>query len=800
MTINKISNVEEEFTLLAEKPIDVMAVLNKYLSYWRWFVLAIAFCLLLAVVYIFFSLSKYEIATSIVFRDDQRGGGVTELNIFKEMGVVTRRSNADNEVEILKKSLIVESVVRDLGLYVTYLEMKPILPFQINGWENFQNKSPHRIVSILYGDEVPFRIYLTETHLNNLYKPLYFNVEVDPEGYLVFSGKHDKEKFNQSVALEDRVVRLPFGVLRIEKGKDIPEKTMKLRLMVNHPLEVADNYLNNLEIELTSKNSSVANISFIAHNKELGKDFLEAYIKSYNEQGIKDQQKLAEETSRVIETHLANLSSELSQVEDQTQNFRQSRGLTDIASQADLYNSQLASISQKKMDVESQYSIVSDILRFVEQTNDHQLIPANSGIRSPVLNDQITIYNNLVLERNKLARIASSSNQSMVDLNSQLQSTFHSVVSGLRNEKNNLEIQLRDINSEYARNNARIRAIPQQERVFSDLKRQQNIKEDLFLYLLQKKEERYMNMTTVEPNSKIIDNIRVMAKVWPNTFLILLIALAIGGILPLLGIKIRDLLRYQIDTREDLEDISTIPILGEIPRSGHMHGVAVKEDSNDSFNEMIRLLRANLLFVIDGKENKVINMLSSISGEGKSFVLLNLGASLALLDKKVLIIELDIRRPKLAKELNLTDNQGITLYLSGHSDKSELIKPSGVHPNLSIITAGAIPPNPNELLAKNALDELIYEMRNKYDYILIDTAPIGLVSDSFLLNRLSDVNLYVARSGYTPKKMIEHAERHFNDKRLEKIYFILNDVDLNGSEYRYGLGKKYGYGYGYGSA
>lgn len=304
-----------------------------------------------------------------------------------------------------------------------------------------------------------------------------------------------------------------------------------------------------------------------------------------------------------------------------------------------------------------------------------------------------------------------------------------------------------------------------------------------------------MNMTSVEPNSRMIDNIHVMGVAWPNNILILLIAMIMGMVIPFIGIKVRDLLRYQIDTKEDLEDISSIAILGEIPKTVQTEVVAVKEGANDSFNEMMRLLRANLLFVIDGKENKVINMLSSISGEGKSFVLLNLAMSLAILDKKVLIVELDIRKPKLANELNLNNKQGITLYLSGHLDKSELVNPSGLHPNLSIITAGAIPPNPNELLAKPILDDLINEMRQEYDYVLIDTPPVGLVSDSFLLNRLTDVNLYVARVGYTPKKLVENADQYFKENRLKKMYFILNYVDLNSTEYRYGLGKKYGYGY-----
>ena len=795
MTMNKFSSVEEEFIAMAEKPIDVSAILLKYLSYWKWFVLSIIICFTIALIYTYFSLPKYQISTSIVFKDDERGGGITELNVFKEMGVVTRRSNVDNEVEILKKSLIVETVVRNLGLYVVYAQKKPILPFEINGLEDVLSKLPHRKAAILYGDENPVKLTLSESTLNSIEMPVVFDVYVDVNGSYTFTGEYEKDEFHILASQSDTTIRFPFGEVGVDKGIIPLEKDMKIKVTINHPSDVANSYLGNIGIELTSKTSSVADITLETYNMNLGKDFLKNYIQSYNEKGIFDQGKLATETSQVIETHLANLSRELSEVEDQTQDFRQSRGLTNIASQADLYNSQLASISQKRMDVESQFSIVSDVLRLVELAGNYQLIPASSGISSPVLNDQISVYNNLVLERNKLSRIASSTNQSMIDLNSQLQSTFNSVISGLRNEKNNLEVQLRDINLEYSRNNSKIRAIPQQERAFSDLKRQQNIKEDLFLYLLQKKEERFMNMTTVEPNSKLIDNIRVTGVVWPNKMLILLIALFIGMLFPLVLIKARDLLRYQIDTRDDLEDISSVPVLGEIPRIDKVEGLAVKEASNDTFNEMIRLLRANLLFVIDGKEQKVINMLSSISGEGKSFVLLNLAMSLAILDKKVLIVELDIRRPRLAKELNLNNKHGITLFLSGHLEKSELVNPSGVHPNLSIITSGAIPPNPNELLAKPLLDKLINDMRSEYDYILIDTPPVGLVSDSFLLNRLTDVNLYVARVGYTPKKMIENADQYFRENRLKKMYFVLNYVDLNGAEYRYGLGKKYGYGY-----
>ncbi len=788
--MNKLLGVEEEYFALSEKKIDLFSLLMKYLSYWKWFIISIIFCLAIAAAYLYFALPKYEITTSIQFRDDQKGG-TSELNVFREMGVVTRRNNVDNEVEILQKSMAAERVVRELHLYVSYIKMESLF-----GLDKIWPSAPRIKTAVLYGDELPVKIQLPEDRLNSLAEKISFNLLVSPDGYYLFSGQFNGDKYEVKASGNDSIVRLPFGKLQLTQGKAKPTGTMRIKVQIHNPLIKADEFTNSLEVKLTSKTTSIAKITLSVPNMELGREFLKNYIEAYNEQGVKDQLELAETTSQIIDNHLANLSNELSNVEDLAQQFRQSQGLTDIASQANLYNSQLATVSQRRMDIESQYSIVANLLSFVQQKNEHsQLIPANSGVQSSILNSQISAYNELVLQRNRLVRIASSSNQSMIDLNNQLQSTFSSVLSGLQNEKNNLEIQLRDINDEYYRNNAKIRAIPQQERAFSDIKRQQNIKEDLFLYLLQKKEERYMNMTVVEPNSKLVDHIRVAGIVSPNNQLVLIIFLLLGLILPFIGITVKDLLRYQVDSKEDLEEISSIPLLGEIPKLSHTEIVAVKENANDSFNEMLRLLRANLLFVVDSKDKKVINVLSSVSGEGKSFVSINLAMSLALLDKKVLFIELDIRKPKLAKELGLDNKYGMTLYLSGYMDKNELVKPSGLHPNLSIITAGSIPPNPNELLAKPALDELISDLKNEYDFIITDMAPVAMVSDAFLLNRIADVNLFIIRSGVTPKKYVEDADRYFEDKKLKKMYFILNSINLNRADYRYGRYKKCGYGY-----
>lgn len=785
-------NVEEEFISLSEKKIDITAILTKYLSQWKLFVVSVILSLIVAAIYLYLMLPQYDVTTSIMFKDDQKGGA-SDMLIFEEMGVITRRNNVDNEVEILKKTLIADSVVRQNNMNVTYFQTKPIIP----GIDRIIPGFPQRKVALLYGDQLPLDIRFPIEKLTALGGSIKFRMKNQPGGSWLFSGRYQGDTYEVTATANDSIVILPFGKLTLTRGKTRPVEEMRIMVLIQDPVNVADNFVNSMEIELTSKNSSVADVVFTTPNMELGRHFLKEYFETYNELGINEQIELADRTSRIIDNHLKMLNSDLSLVEDQAQAFKQSQGLTNIGSQAELYNSQLANVNQRKMDFESQYAIAASLLGFVQQKSGHnQLIPANSGIQSPILNAQINTYNELVLERNRLARIASSSNQSMIDLNNQLESTYASVVTGLQNEKNNLEIMLRDINTEYSRNYSKIRAIPQQERIFSDIVRQQNTKEELFLYLLQKKEERYMNMTVVVPKAKLVDNIRVAGLVWPNKKLILMVFFLLGLLMPIVIIKVRELMRYQIFSRNELLEIASIPLLGEIPKLSQSQTIAVKDNCNDYFNEMLRLLRANLLFVIDGKEKKVINMLSSISSEGKSFITVNLAISLALLDKKVLIIELDIRKPKLAQLFGLSRSQGISLYLSGNLSREELIQPSGVYENLSIITAGTIPPNPNELLAKPKLDELIQQLRDEYDFILIDTSPLGLVSDGFLLNRLADVNLFVARVGYTPRKYIEDAEGYYQTNKLKRMYFILNAVDLNAVEYRYGMNKKSGYGYG----
>ena len=797
--MNKYPQAEEDYNPLSEKPVDFIGLLIKYISYWKWFILSLIICVAIAVIYLRFTLPKYEVKTSVLFKDDSKGSGSVEMNVFNDMSIITQKNNIDNVLELLKNSIIIEKTVRELGVYVSYTNINTIPLVQKTGINRYAQNFGRYREKVLYGDESPVFISLPDSTLKYFTGHIVFDVLVHPYGLYEFSGTYADKTFNVKASFSDKIITLPFGIVNLKRGNYKPSEDMLIEVGIHSPTSVADYFLAQMKMVLASKTGSVVDLSFVCSNENLGKDFIQKFIEVYNREEMNEKIEMANKTSKLIEEHLNSLSSELSSVESEAEKYKQSQGITDLASQSDLFNSQTAEVEQKRLEIETQLAIVSDLNSYIQNSaNRDQLIPSNSGINSGSLNNLVSDYNKLILERNRLSRIASGSNQAMIDLTNQIESMYNTVQSSMQNEKNNLQIARRDLLSKYYQTNARIRAIPRQERQFTEIKRQQGVKEELFLYLLQKKEEKYMNMSSVVPSSKLIDNVHSLGPVSPRKNIILFSSLLIGLLIPVIGVKIRDLLRFQIENKEELEAISIVPVLGEIPKTNQTGNVLVKDNNTDSFTEMVRLLRANLLFVMDNPDKKVINMLSSVSGEGKTFVAINLAISLALLEKKVLIIELDIRKPRLSEYIGTENKSGITLFLSGQINQNELIKPTGIHPNLFIITAGTIPPNPNELLAKPALDKLIDDLRLQFDYIVIDTAPIGVVSDSFLLNRLADVTLYVVRAEFTPKKDIEDATILYKKKKLKNMYFVLNDVDLNKHTYRYGYGKKYGYGYGYG--
>jgi capsular exopolysaccharide synthesis family protein len=792
--MNKYSEFEEDNI----KKTEFINVFFKYISYWKWFIASIIICVTLAVIYTNYALPKYEITTSIILKDDQKGGGTTEMEAFKDMGLFTQKNNVDNELEILNKSILAQQAVRELGIYAGYTQIGTLQIVNLLGINVRSSNIGQFKEKVIYGDECPILVRLPDGMLDNMTKSIGFEILVHPYGEYEFFGSYLKKKYLVKASISDSQVTLPFGKVNITRGNFRPSEDMLVSVTLQSPLSKASELMSQIKMDLTSKTTSTVDITLTTSNVKLGKDFLNKLIDVFNRKDMEDQSKMATKTAQFIDDRLISLTNELGDVESKVESYKQNQGLTDIQSQSNMFIQQTGDLAQKRLQVETQLAIVSGLDDYLhKKENRYLLIPSSSGIESPGLSELINNYNNLVIQRNRLSRIASSSNQAMIDLNSQIESMFSTVQSSVRNERNNIQIGQKDLLSKNSENTAHIRAIPRQEKEYTEIKRQQGVKEALFLFLLQKKEEKYLNMSVVEPIAKLIDSVDSTGEpISPKKPMILLFSLFMGIIIPVLLIYARDLFRYQIENVEELEHFSIVPVLGEIPMIKKGGDLIIHENSTDSFTEMVRLLRTNLLFVLDSPEKKVINMVSSISGEGKTFVTINLAMSLAMLDKKVLVIGLDIRKPKLAEYLNLDNKTGITLFLSGHLAKEQLLRPSGLHPKLWVITAGPIPPNPNELLAKPLLDKLLADLREQYDYIVIDTAPIGIVSDSFSLKRLADVNLYVVRADFTPKKNIEEATALYKNKKLNDLYFILNSTDNKKHSYHYGFGKKYEYGYG----
>jgi len=777
------SNSQYKVDETSEKNIDVIELLFKYLRHWKWFALSVVICLAMVFIYLRYATPIYEIKSSVLIKDDKKGGGMGELSAFKEMNLFNSKDNVDNELEVLKTSTLMEDVVKKMGNYVRYTTSGRIKTVEI------------------YGKECPVLFSVPSENLDSI--PLTgftFDVHIRPDGRVTFTGTSQEKDFKVQANRYDTTVVLPFGLLQMKSGAFKPEKSMDMTVSIFQPIKVAEGLIGSIDLGLTGKTTSVVNINLNSAHVQKGIDFLNTYIKVYNNDNMEDRNLVAQNTANFIEERLSTLTRELTDVEQKVEGYKQSEQLTDITSEAKLFLEQSNVNESKRLAVETQIRILSDLEGYLtKKENQNQLLPAGTGIESQSLNLLISEYNELILRKNRISRTATGTNQAMIDLNYQIDALAENFKSSLSREKRGLNITRDDINRQYKLYESRIRSIPRQEREYMEIQRQQSIKAELYLFLLQKKEENYLSMTVVVPKAKVIDNPRSTGiPVSPKRSILLLAALFIGMLIPVIIITLLDLFRFQVENKSELEKLTKVPILGEIPRAEETGNVILRQNLTNPFAEMFRLLRTNLLFVLGNEDKKVIQVTSSLGGEGKTFTSINLALSLAFLDKKVLVIGLDVRKPRLGEYLGLDNKSGMTLFLSGHIDKSKLIRPSGVHENMYIITAGPIPPNPNELLAKPQLDVLIAEYRKEFDYIIIDTAPVGAVSDTFLLNRFADVNLYVVRAEYTHKLSITEANSLFETGKLTNMYFVFNSSDIKKGGYRYGYGKKYGYGYGYG--
>lgn len=783
-----------------EESINLYELLLKYLAYWPWFVASAVCCIIGAFVFLRFQAPVYQISSAVLIKEqdskNKMMGANGALSALQDMGGFSMTSNFDNEVEILKSRTLIRKVVTDLDLYISTAE--------------------HRYTGYnlpLY-KTAPVLVSLTPEEAEKLYSGVKLEMDYQPSGKLAVTATYtleeDEKEHSESKEFDSIPAVFPtaVGVFTFTANETTPAPKEAIRLVsyVNSPTATATAYAERLTVNSTSKTTTIAAISLKSTSKQCGVDFIHSLVANYNKDANDEKNEVARKSAEFIEDRIAIINKELGSAEKELAAFKQRSKLTDLSTDAKIALEENTRYEQQRIQNATQISLVEFLQNYINNpANNDEVVPANVGLQDPNLTSVIDKYNALIIERKQLLRTSSEHNPAVINLNTGIEAmrksvhtTVQSVLKGLFITKNDLDRQARKLEN-------RISDAPLQEKELLTISRKQEIKATLYTMLLQKREENAITLAATANNGRIIEQPLADKKpVSPKKAIIALAALILGLGLPVAFIYVCDLLKYKIENREDVERLTHVTILGELPRAEKKGkgAIVVRENHNDLMEETFRSLRTNLLFMLD-KDEKVILFSSTMPGEGKSFVAGNTAVSLAFLGKKVVVVGMDIRKPGLNKVFNLSHHaEGITNYLSDpeHVKLTDMIQPSGISPNLDILPGGPVPPNPTELVARDVLDHAIEELKAKYDYIILDTAPIGIVTDTAIIGRVADLCVYVCRADVTPKNGYEYINVLQKERKLKKLATVINDIDMSKRKhsYGYGYGKKYGYGYGYG--
>ena len=792
-----------------EENIDVKELLFKYLIHWPWFVGAVVACLIAAWVYLHISTPVYNISATVLIKDDKKGGGAGMLSGLESLGLdgmISSSQNIDNEIEVLRSKTIAKEVVEDLGLYISYVDE-----------DEFPSKNMYKTS--------PVQVSLTPQEADLLDKPMVVKMALQPQGSINVNVKIGDDEYQKHFEKLPAVFPTNKGTLAFfqtldsilpskKSSKEIVgvERTVRnITAVINKPLAVAKGYCGSMTIEPTSKTTSVAVISLKNSNVQRGKDFINKLLEMYNINTNNDKNEVAQKTAEFINERISIISKELGSTEKDLESFKRGAGITDLTSDAQIALTGSAEYEKKRVENQTQINLLQDLQKYM-QNEGYEVLPSNIGLQDVNLAAAINRYNDVLVERKRLLRTSTENNPTIINLDTSIHAMKENVQVSLDRVLRGLYITKADLDREANRYSRRISEAPGQEREFVSIARQQEIKAGLYLMLLQKREENAITLAATANNAKIIDDaIADEIPVSPRTRITYLIALILGVGIPVGIIYLIELTRFKIEGRADVEKLTSVPIVGDIPLTDEKQGaIAVFENQNNLMSETFRNIRTNIQFMLEN-DKKVILVTSTVSGEGKSFISGNLAISLSLLGKKVVIVGLDIRKPGLNKVFNISKKErGITQYLANpEKNLMDLVQRSDVSENLYILPGGTVPPNPTELLARDGLDKAIETLKKNFEYVILDTAPVGMVTDTLLIGRVADVSVYVCRADYTHKNEYTLINELADGNKLPKLCTVINGLDLKRKKYGYyygygkygkyyGYGKRYGYGYGYG--
>ncbi|VBB48649.1 Capsular exopolysaccharide family protein [uncultured Paludibacter sp.] len=755
--------------------VNLRDLLIRYLKKWYWFLLAIIIAFILAFFYLKSTDVKYNIQTTIMLRNDDNTSGGDQMAMLESLGLFNASKSLEDEIQVINSHKIIGQAIDSLELQTEYYE-KDGLKYV----EKYANLPIKLVIPPYYTDTLKrkIQIYLKEKGGSYIVKFKYGN-------------------FRQTYKLSNiqEPFKTPAGELKFQVIKASKEYK-KYKILVYPMKNLVASYSSKIQAGAVNKlSTNTIKISMVESNVKKAEDFLNKLVELYNLDAISDKNLIATNTARFLTDRLALITQELFTVESDVEKYKKSNSITDISSEASIYLQSSSEYGKKIADLETQLKLIQYIDGYIKNDkNQYSLIPANIGIEDQGLVSLIQTYNTAILDRMRLVKTSNENNPALIDLEEQIKALRSNIISSVNNVKSGLVISKNDVTRREMEFNSRIRAVPTQERQFLEIKRQQEIKQNLYLFLSQKREENALALASTAPAARTIDKAYAsLAPVSPKKMMIYLVALILGLLVPFLIIYLRDLINNKIEDAKEFQKIVKAPYLGNICISREAERVVVEEGKVTPIVEMFRLIRTNLQFMTASKKSPAILVTSTISGEGKSFISINLAMSFALMKKKVILVGMDIRNPMLGEYMHIPKKNGLTVYLSDDSYQvNDIIMPSGFHNYLDVIPAGPVPPNPSELLMSSRLDELMEELRKEYDYIIVDSAPIGMVSDTYLLSRVVDNSVFVARQDYTPNDSCQLINDIYEEKRLNDMGVVLNGTPATSS---YG----YGYGYGYGS-
>ncbi len=763
-------------------------LIHLVINNWYWFVISVAICMAAATYYIKKTPKTYSRTATILVKDSRKGGN-SDLMAFSDVAGVNTRKSVDNELVILKSNKLRHDVARRLRLDISYSDKVGLRP------RNLYGISPIEMSIVNDNETDSFAFTLTIGADSTISLTHFAGMGVNESTASSTVNAHLGDTINTPIG--DIIINPTLYYNKNEKGHVI---------RVSKSSIAAASGLATVNVSLADKNSSIIAISKMDSNPRRAEDIINTLIICYEEDTKADKKRVSEATAAFISDRLALISGELGDVDEDVASFKQSHQMVSLESEAARNMSESDRFRMEGLQLENQIrmaNFIKDYLLDPSHTND--LIPAAVAVSDAATNTNISTYNETLIRRDKLLANSSISNPMIQEIDSQLSAIRRSIIASIDNQIATLNIQLDNIRAQQNRAASRVSAIPRQEKQIQSITRQQKIKEELYLYLLNKREENEIALNVVEGNARIIDPAYGSgAPVAPLVSTILLTALLLGLAVPLVILYVIEILNTTIRGRKDLEENLSVPFLGEIPlfKGEADRGIVVRDNSSDAVSEAMRIIRSNMAFMkVKNESLQSIMVTSSNPHAGKTFVSSNLAMSLALTNKRVILIDFDLRRRTLSKEFGQRHNRkGLSSFLAGtFTEMDDIIFNSNMNANLDIIFAGPQPPNPAEMLLSEKLDKMIEELKKRYDYVILDAVPSMMIADAQIINRLADLTIYVVREGLLDRRQLPDIERLYVDGKLRNMSLILNGSSSNnGYGYRHGYGYQYGYGYHYG--